>query len=68
MIQSLCCKNAVVAQLVEHHLAKVDVVGSSPINRSNKIPASEISLAGISLLQALNHSGKHLDLYELLNT
>ncbi len=26
--------HAVVAQLVEHHLAKVDVAGSSPVNRS----------------------------------
>ena len=25
---------AVVAQLVEHHLAKVDVAGSNPVNRS----------------------------------
>lgn len=28
--------NASVAQLVEHYLAKVDVVGSNPITRSNR--------------------------------
>ncbi len=27
-----------VAQLVEHHLAKVDVAGSSPVSRSRRMP------------------------------
>ena len=31
-------KHAVVAQLVEHHLAKVDVASSSLVNRSTKAP------------------------------
>ena len=31
-------KHAGVAQLVEHYLAKVDVVGSNPIARSNTAP------------------------------
>ena len=44
---STCCcdelksskrKHAVVAQLVEHHLAKVDVASSSLVNRSTKAP------------------------------
>ena len=44
---STCCcdelksskrKHAVVAQLVEHHLAKVDVASSSLVNRSTKVP------------------------------
>ena len=43
---SCCCdelksskrKHAVVAQLVEHHLAKVDVASSSLVNRSTQAP------------------------------
>ena len=44
---STCCcdelksskrKHAVVAQLVEHHLAKVDVASSSLVNRSTEAP------------------------------
>ena len=44
---STCCcdelksskqKHAVVAQLVEHHLAKVDVASSSLVNRSTQAP------------------------------
>ena len=36
---------AVVAQLVEHHLAKVDVASSSLVNRSTK-PLKVLSLGG----------------------
>ena len=36
--QSLKRKYAVVAQLVEHHLAKVDVASSSLVNRSTESP------------------------------
>ena len=36
--QSLKRKHAVVAQLVEHHLAKVDVASSSLVNRSTESP------------------------------
>ena len=32
------CRHADVAQLVEHHLAKVRVAGSNPVVRSNRIP------------------------------
>jgi hypothetical protein len=31
-----CNRNAGIAQLVEHDLAKVDVAGSSPVSRSKK--------------------------------
>src|SRR2546421_5553047 len=30
----ICCRNAGIAQLVEHNLAKVGVAGSSPVSRS----------------------------------
>jgi hypothetical protein len=32
----ICLNNADVAQLVEHHLAKVRVAGSNPVVRSQK--------------------------------
>jgi hypothetical protein len=34
-----CDPHADVAQLVEHHLAKVRVAGSNPVVRSNEVPA-----------------------------
>ena len=37
-LKSLKQKHAVVAQLVEHHLAKVDVASSSLVNRSTEAP------------------------------
>ena len=37
-LKSLKRKHAVVAQLVEHHLAKVDVASSSLVNRSTEAP------------------------------
>ena len=37
-LKSLKRKHAVVAQLVEHHLAKVDVASSSLVNRSAQAP------------------------------
>ena len=40
-------KNAGVAQLVEHYLAKVDVEGSNPFARSNNLPGQ---LSGSSVL------------------
>ena len=40
-------KHAVVAQLVEHHLAKVDVASSSLVNRSTESP--EVCLGAFSL-------------------
>ena len=45
--QSLKRKHAVVAQLVEHHLAKVDVASSSLVNRSTESP--EVCLGAFSL-------------------
>ena len=33
-------KNAKIAQLVEHHLAKVEVAGSNPVFRSTSTPLS----------------------------
>ena len=37
LVQALiCCDNADVAQLVEHHLAKVRVAGSNPVVRSKE--------------------------------
>ena len=46
--QSLKRKYAVVAQLVEHHLAKVDVASSSLVNRSTESP--EVRLGAFALL------------------
>ena len=40
-------KYAVVAQLVEHHLAKVDVASSSLVNRSTESP--EVRLGAFAL-------------------
>ena len=45
--QSLKRKYAVVAQLVEHHLAKVDVASSSLVNRSTESP--EVRLGAFAL-------------------
>ena len=39
-------KNAIVAQLVEHDLAKVGVAGSNPVYRC---PAPEINVSGVLL-------------------
>src|SRR2546430_2165539 len=47
----ICCRNAGIAQLVEHNLAKVGVAGSSPVSRS---PSQQVgtSDAGWSSLVA----------------
>ena len=54
---STCCcdepksskqKHAVVAQLVEHHLAKVDVASSSLVNRSTEAPRFALGLFVVS--------------------
>ena len=41
-----CIINAIVAQLVEHDLAKVGVAGSNPVYRSK---APEINVSGVLL-------------------
>ena len=51
-LKSLKRKHAVVAQLVEHHLAKVDVASSSLVNRSTEAPrfASGLFLLSLEVL------------------
>ena len=41
--------SADVAQLVEHHLAKVRVAGSNPVVRSKETPGQRLSPEGLSL-------------------
>ena len=67
---STCCcdepksskqKHAVVAQLVEHHLAKVDVASSSLVNRSTEAPRSASGLfvvSGFCCLRGFTVSGR----------
>ena len=65
---STCCcdelksskrKHAVVAQLVEHHLAKVDVASSSLVNRSTKAPGVRLGAFSLStkVLASLGFGG-----------
>ena len=66
---STCCcdelksskrKHAVVAQLVEHHLAKVDVASSSLVNRSTQAPRFASGLfvvSGFCYLRGFTVSG-----------
>ena len=67
---STCCcdepksskqKHAVVAQLVEHHLAKVDVASSSLVNRSTEAPRFALGLfvvSGFCCLRGFTVSGR----------
>ena len=65
---STCCcdelksskrKHAVVAQLVEHHLAKVDVASSSLVNRSTEAPRFASGLFLLSLEVSASGSFGH---------
>ena len=54
-------KHAVVAQLVEHHLAKVDVASSSLVNRSTEAPRFASGLfvvSGFCCLRVFTVSGR----------
>ena len=46
-------KNAKIAQLVEHHLAKVEVAGSNPVFRSTSTPLSHHGWSFFFYIQVL---------------